>query len=184
MVLFGKFEAEVKVIEPSEAEEEPLDFYQPYSKVVYIMKNIGYNFKDKLWQGSSNSLPSALKGKSIDYYEKTKRGLGYVSNSFSLASKFDDSICHNHSCSTLSGDSDYGIGVLFKGLMVNMASISHLDDDKDRILQSKDDPWIKHLNALWDSHFERCEPPTDNKLLQVNLWNKESPQPIFICEGL
>lgn len=51
----------------------------------------GYNFKDKLGlkfgKGvRTQPLPSASKGKSIDYYHMTKRGLGYVSDFYVLAS--------------------------------------------------------------------------------------------------
>lgn len=47
-ILFGRFETAVKVVEASETEKESLDFYKPNSKIVCMMKNIGYNFKKKL----------------------------------------------------------------------------------------------------------------------------------------
>lgn len=50
LILFGGFEAEVNMLELSETEEELLDFYQPNPKVIYIMENMSYNFKDKLGQ--------------------------------------------------------------------------------------------------------------------------------------
>lgn len=128
---------------------------------------MSHNFKEKLGLNfetgiRSHPLPSAPKGKSINYYYKTKRELGYVSDYPASALVSDDSIHHNHSISTPSWDSNYSIGDHFKGLTVNMASVSHLEDDKyEGILQSEEDPWIKHLNALWDTHFGQCEPPID-----------------------
>lgn len=46
-ILFGKFEVKVKVLELFKI-EEPLDFYQPDAKVVSMMKNMGYNFQNKI----------------------------------------------------------------------------------------------------------------------------------------
>lgn len=52
------------------------------------------------------------------------------------------------------------------------------------ILQSEDDPWIKHLNYLWNTCFEQHEPPTDDKLLQVNLGTEEHLKLIFVGKSL
>lgn len=65
------------------------------------MESMGYNFKDKLSLNfdkgvRTQPLPSASKGKSIDYYYMTKKGLGYVSNFYASASESDDSASHNH----------------------------------------------------------------------------------------
>lgn len=58
------------------------------------------------------------------------------------------------------------IGAFFTELSVNMASVSHPEDEEEEImLHSKDDPWIKHLNTLWKIHFEKHEPPMDDKLI-------------------
>jgi len=50
-----------------------------------------------------------------------------------------------------------------------MASTSHVEDDIDtfeskELIQSDSDPLIKHLNTLWDTHFEEREPPTEDKV--------------------
>ena len=54
-----------------------------------------------------------------------------------------------------------------------MVSTSHLEDeDKDEtkeIIQSDIVSWIKHLNTIWDIHFEQREPPTYDKVVQINL---------------
>jgi len=46
------------------------------------------------------------------------------------------------------------------------------------------DPWIKHLKALWDIHFEQREPPTEDKVIQINLGDEANLKPIFISESL
>ena len=45
-----------------------------------------------------------------------------------------------------------------------MISTSHLEDEDEEMIQSDTDPWIKHLNALWDIRFEQREPPTEDKV--------------------
>lgn len=61
-ILFGRFEIEPKAIEPPETKEESLCFYKPNSKIVCMMKTMGYNFKKKLdlkfWKGGYISTSS------------------------------------------------------------------------------------------------------------------------------
>lgn len=47
-ILFGRFKTEPRACRLSEAEEECLNFYKPNSKIVHIMKEMGYNLKKKL----------------------------------------------------------------------------------------------------------------------------------------
>ena len=65
-----------------------------------------------------------------------------------------------------------------------MASTSHLEDGDEEMIQSDTDPWIKHLNNLWDTRFEQREPPTEDKVVQINLGDEANPKPIFISDGL
>jgi len=43
---------------------------------------------------------------------------------------------------------------------VNIVSTNHVEDDREdtfkseELIQSDTDPWIKHLNTLWDTRFE------------------------------
>ena len=48
-----------------------------------------------------------------------------------------------------------------------MVSTSHLEDGDEEMIQSDTDPWIKHLNNLWDTRFEQREPPTEDKVVQI-----------------
>ena len=69
-----------------------------------------------------------------------------------------------------------------------MVSASHLEDDgkdiieSEELIQSDSDPWIKHLNILWDIHFKQREPPIKDKVTQINLKDEANPKPIFISE--
>jgi len=65
-----------------------------------------------------------------------------------------------------------------------MFSSSHWEDEDEDIIQSDTDPWIKHLNTLWDICIEQCEPPTEDKATQINLGSEAKPKPIFISESL
>jgi len=52
------------------------------------------------------------------------------------------------------------------------------------MIQSDTDLWIEHLNTLWDIHFEQREPPTEDKVTQINLGDEANPKHIFISESL
>jgi len=72
---------------------------------------------------------------------------------------------------------------------VSIVTASHLEDDKstfksEELIQSDSDLWIKHLNTLWDIHFEQRVPPTEDKVTQINLRDEANPNPIFISESL
>ena len=50
-----------------------------------------------------------------------------------------------------------------------MISITHPKDEDEEMIKSDINPWIKYLNTLWDIRFEQCEPPTEDKVTQINL---------------
>ena len=65
-----------------------------------------------------------------------------------------------------------------------MVPTSHPEDGDGEMIQSGTDPWIKHLSTLWDIRFEQREPPTEDKVNQINLGDEANPKPIFISESL
>ena len=113
-----------------------------------------------------------------------RRGLGYVSTPIPSASESEGSLYHYHSSGTSSWESDVSVGNMFGELSVNMILTSHLEDRDEEMIQSDIDPWIKHLNTLWHIHLEQCEPPTEDKITQINLGDEANPKPIFISESL
>jgi len=107
-----------------------------------------------------------------------------VSTPISSASECEESLYYDHSLGTLSWVSDVSVGGILKELSVNMISTSHPEDGDREMIQSDTDPWIKHLNTLRDFRFEQREPPTEDKVIQINLGDDANPKPIFISESL
>jgi len=67
---------------------------------------------------------------------------------------------------------------------VNIVSTSHLEDNgedtfkSEELVQSDLDPWIKHLNTLWDIRFEQRDLPTKDKVTQI-LEMRLNPSPFL-----
>jgi len=68
------------------------------------------------------------KGKAPDYYQKTRRGLGYVPTPIPFDFKSDESLYHDHSSGTSSWESDVSVGAIFGNLSINMVSTSLIED--------------------------------------------------------
>jgi len=84
-----------------------------------------------------------------------------------LSNESEESLYHDHLSGKSSWQSDISVEAIFKDLSVNMVSTSHLEDEDEdeEMIQLDTNPWIKHLNTLWDIRFEQREPPTDNKVI-------------------
>jgi len=46
------------------------------------------------------------------------------------------------------------------------------------------EPWAQQLDFQWKKRFEQREPPTEDKVIQINLGSQDHPKPIFISESL
>ena len=157
---------------------------------------MGVRFRRETWaklqEGrQSPTSPFHPRREGTNYYQEAKRGLGYTSPPLRLNHRLTcfRVVSRDYSASTFSWESDVSIGGLFEGLSINMVSASPLEDLEDMecddsLLEDDDDPWIRHLNTLWDIRFEQREPPTDDKLVQIDLGEGVTPKPIFVGEGL
>jgi len=94
------------------------------------------------------------KGKTPDYYHRTRRRFGYVSTPISSASEHEELLYHYRSLGTSSWESDVSVSNIFKEFSINMVSTSHPEDGDKKMIHLDTDPWIKHLNTLWDIRFE------------------------------
>ena len=115
-----------------------------------MMEIMGYDFTKEsgfnFGKGKRALLRSFVtKGKDLDYYHKTRRGLGYVSTPVSLDPEFEE-VYHDSTSATSSWDSDISVDDIFKSLSVNMVSTNHLTDVREdtfkseELIQSDSDP--------------------------------------------
>ena len=64
-----------------------------------------------------------------------------------------------------------------------MTSINQLEHE-EAIEMFNAKPWAQQLDFQWEKRFEQCEPPTEDKMIQVNLGSQDHRKPIFISESL
>ena len=157
------------------------------------MKNMGYDVAsgEGLLFGKGRRaplLPFAPRGKHNNYYHQSRRGLGYASppQARCLESYKDteDDYSTDESAESLLWDSDVSTGTVFKGLIANMTIADSLENGEDDQMSSYPDHWSHHLDSQWDGRFEQREPPTEDKVLQVNMGDEINPKPIFISDSL
>jgi len=99
-----------------------------------MMRKIGYNLQrgkglnfEKERRGLLRT--SVPKGKPANYYDKTRRGLGYVTPPTPLSSKEDKSF-PSYSSTSFEWESNVSVGVLFKDLFVKIPSIDQLEQEE------------------------------------------------------
>jgi len=121
------------------------------------------------------------KGKPANYYDKTRRRLGYVTPPPSTSIRFEDNKpIPSRSASSSEWESDVSMGAMFENLSVKMTSSSHLGPAEAIDVE----PWAQQLDFQWEKRFEQCESPTKNKVIQVNLGSQDHSKSIFISESL
>ena len=69
---------------------------------------------------------------------------------------------------------------MIENLTVNMTSSSQLEPAE----AIDEEPWVQQLDSQWEKRFEQRKPPTEDKVIQVNLGSQDDPKPIFISESL
>ena len=88
------------------------------------------------------------EGKPTNYYDKTCRGLGYVTPPILLQSEEEKPFPLYFSTSS-EWESDVSVGVFFKDLFVNMTSIDQLEH-KEAVETFDAEPWAQQLNLQWE----------------------------------
>ena len=108
---------------------------------------MGYDLIKKVYlnfgQGRRALLQSFIpKRKAPDYYNQTRRELGYMSTPIPSGSESEETLYHVHLSGTSSWELDISVDTLFVGISVNMVSTSPLEDeDKDEeMIQTDTDP--------------------------------------------
>ena len=111
-----------------------------------------------------------------------RRGLRYVTLPPQSEPESDGSLPSQSSDSS-SWDSDCSKGVVFKKLFANMTSFSQAEQDED-IEPFDVDPWAQQFDLQWEKRFEQHEPPTEDKLIQVDVGDQARSKLISTSESL
>ena len=100
-----------------------------------MIKKMGYNLNrgdglnfDKRW--CIPLQPFISEGKQANYYDRTCRGLRYITLPPQSESESNESL-PSQSLDSFNWDSDISVGVVFKKLFANMTSISQAEQDED-----------------------------------------------------
>ena len=65
--------------------------------------------------------------------------------------------------------------VAFKKLFVNMTATSQVEPEDD--LEPFDtDQWAQQLDLQWEKRFEQRDPPTEDKIIQVDVGDSTRPR--------
>ena len=97
------------------------------------------------------------KGKPANYYDKTRRGLGYVTPPTPLQSE-DNEFIPSHSAFSSEWESNVSTGMLFRNLSINMTSIDQLEHE-EAIETFGAEPWAQQLDLQWRSDSNNVNRP-------------------------
>jgi len=106
-ILLGRIEPEPMACESSEDNAKSPQFSHYGSNACRMMEKMGYDLTKKsslnFGEGKRTLLQSFVpKEKALDYYQKTRRGLSYVSTPIPSDFESENSLYHNHSSGTSS----------------------------------------------------------------------------------
>jgi len=93
--------------------------------------------------------------------------LGYVTPPAQSQSEGDESLL-SHPSSSSEWESNVSVVVVFKNLFVNMTSIDQLEQE-EAIETFDAEPWAQQLVLQWEKQFEQHEPPTEDRIIQVDV---------------
>ena len=185
-IIFGRTQPRGPTVADSSSDSDTPQFFHYAQSARHIMKKMGYDLKHgaglNFGKGRRVLMRNFVpKGKPANYYDSTRRGLGYVTptSSVTVQAKHDGSV-PSHSASSSEWGSDVSIGGMFENLTANMTSSSQLEPAE----ATDEEPWAQQLDLQWEKRFELREPPTEDKVMQVNLGSQDHPKPIFISESL
>ena len=127
-----------------------------------LQRGSGLNFGKGRRDFLCNFVP---KGKPAYFYDKTRRGLGYVTPPPPTSFQFkDNKPIPSRSASSSEWESDVSVGMLFKNLSVNMISVSQLEPG-EAIEIFDIEPWAQQLDLQLEKQFEQCELPTEDMVI-------------------
>ena len=132
-IIFGRTQPQGPAATESSSDSETPQFFHYAPPARHIMEKMGYDLKQagglNFGKGRRGLMRNAVpKGKPANYYDSTRRGLGYVTPTSSTTAQVkDDGPIPSHSASSSEWDSDVSVGGMFENLTVNMTSSSQLE---------------------------------------------------------
>ena len=134
LIVFGRVQPWMSAVIDPGSYSEPSQFFYCVRSAHKMMRRMGYNLQRgnglNFRRGRRGLLWTfVLKGKPADYYDKTRRRLGYITSPARSQSEEDESL-PLHSSSSSEWESDVSVGVVFKSLFVNMTSINQLEQEE------------------------------------------------------
>lgn len=123
--------------------------------------------------------------KDVDYYHRTRRDLGYVSDPLTLASDSDSSIFQIPCSPPHSEIHTIALEKCFEDSLSTWFPLAprrrwrrnEVASVRRRLMDQISQPFVEY------THFEQWEPPTKDKVIQVNLGTEEHLKPILISEN-
>ena len=185
-IVFGGIRPQTTASKDSNEDLEPSQFFH-YTRLAYrMMRRIEYNLRCgdclNFRKGQRIPLqPFLSKEKPAKYYDQTYRELGYVTPPNKSESEINKSPL-SYSSSSSNWESDVSVGVTLKNLFANMMSISQVEQDES-IEPFDTDPWTQQLDFQWEKRFEQREPPTEDKVIQVDVGDQAHPRLISIARA-
>jgi len=110
------------------------------------------------------------------------QGIGICYTPTQFQPEGDESL-PSHSSSSSEWESDVSVGVLFKILFINMTLINQLEH-KEAIEMFDAEPGLSNSISSGRSDFKQHEPPTEDRLIQVDVSSRDHTKPISISESL
>ena len=131
-IIFGRTQPRGPVVTDSSSDSDTPQFFHDARPARHVMKKMGYDLKHgagmNFGKGRRGLMRNLVpKGKPANYYDSTRRGLGYVTPTSSVTVQVkDDGSIPSYSASSSEWDSEINIGGMFKDLTANMTSSSQL----------------------------------------------------------
>ena len=132
LIVFGRVQPWMSVVIDPGSYSEPSQFFYCVRSAHKMMRRMGYNLQRgnglNFRRGRRGLLWTFVpKGKPVDYYDKTCRGLGYITPPIQSQS---ETALPSHSSSSSEWESDVSVRVVFKNLFVNVTSINQLEQEE------------------------------------------------------
>ena len=171
LIVFGRIQPWISAITDSGSDPEPPQFFHYAWSAHHMMRRMRYNPQHRnglnFRSGRRSHLRTfILKGKLTIYYDKIRRGLGYVTPPISF-------------CLKETNLSRYIPPVHLSGNQMSVWGWSS-KTSLSVWLQSVNWSWMKLLKylilshgvaarSLWEKRFEQCELPTEDRVIQVDV---------------